>query len=477
MRKKASRVATILWAVFFSTTAPITSFSVADTGKALAQAPEEGGRARMNVAGRLPVLSQTMAAAACMLNAGFDLDHERALLKKSHNDFVRMLDALQNGNPRIGVPTPENKRSTLVEIDELRALWQPMDEAIIALLSENAGPEQAAVIARENRVVLEKSERLFSTVMDQYTTPFEMVMADAMSISFAERQEVFAEKLRREACEIGSGIASPEILADYDKTMRLFEASLKALHDGHPTVGIRPPPTPIIAKHLEEVMDDWLAAKPLLQAVRDNGSADEAEMVEIRKVTEALDYKMHAIVVEYLLAAPGANDMIDAPLRDYAMRELMGWLNDPVILDAIRAHNDETRDMTHEVLHAQNAQWVDELAAGAGPLMDDVLNNPASDRLKDMKAATSDIVTEVFIMDMRGTNVAESEPTTAYWHLNEERFQAVSNGQTDAIYVSDVHLEPGGEVYQAEVSLPITDPETGQQIGVASFGVNVQSMF
>jgi len=45
------------------------------------------------------------------------------------------------------------------------------------------------------------------------------------------------------------------------------------------------------------------------------------------------------------------------------------------------------------------------------------------------------------------------------------------------IYVSDVHLEVGGEVYQVEVSLPINDPESGERIGVASFGVNVQSMF
>jgi len=477
MSRITRRITTAAVAVALFNLYPFFGIGIVNADNAVSPVTGDGGRARMNVAGRLPILAETMAAAACMLDEGFDIDHERVLLKEAHDDFIRMIDALQYGEPGVGVPTSENRRKTLQEIEELRTLWAPMDSAIMAFLTDKPTHDQAEIIAKQNQAVVAQSEKIFSTILNQYTNPFEMLLGDAVAVAFAERQEVFAEKLKREACEIGSDHGNAEIREDFDKTMQLFEATMTALHDGYPAAGINPPPNQIIAKHLEEAMIEWETAKPLLLAVREAGGATEDEMVEIRKVTEGLDHTMHAIVVEYLLASPGANDMIDAPLRDYASLALVEWLDDPVIIDAINAHNIETENMTHEQLSAQNQQWTEQLEEGSGPLIDKVLNNPASAILKKMKAATSDIVTEVFVMDLRGTNVAESEPTVNYWHLEEERYQAVSRSSDDTIYVSDVHLEVGGEIYQAEVSLPINDPETGERIGVASFGVNVQSMF
>lgn len=456
---------------------PLPGIGIVSPVHAAAKEAEDGGRARMNVAGRLPILAETMAAAACMLDNGFDIDHERVILKEAHDEFIRMVDALQQGEPKVGIPTPEHRRKTVAEIEELRTLWAPMGSAIAAFLTDKPDHDQAEIIAEQNQVVVAQSEKVFSIILNQYTNPYEMQLGDAIAVSFAERQEIFAEKLKREACEIGSGHGDAEVREDFDKTIQLFEATMIALHDGYPAAGIKPPPNKTIVKHLEEVMMEWETAKPLLQAVRETERATEDEMVEIRKITESLDHTMHAIVVEYLLASPGANDMIDAPLHDYANRALAEWLDDPVIIDAIRAHNIETEKMTHEQLSAQNQQWTTELEAGSGPLIDKVLSNPASAILKEMKAASADIVTEVFIMDIRGTNVAESEPTVNYWHLEEDRYQAISRNSEDMIYVSDVHLEVGGEIYQVEVSLPINDPETGERIGVASFGVNVQSIF
>jgi len=410
MSKTTLRFTTATFAAALIILSPFPGIGIMNSGNAVAQVAQEGGRARMNVAGRLPILAETMAAAACMLDNDYDIDHERVILKEAHDEFIQMLDALEQGEPRIGVPTPERRRKTLIEIEQLRALWAPMDSAVMAFLTDKPTHDQAEIIAKQNQAVVAQSEKLFSIILNQYTNPFEMQLGDAIAVSFAERQEVFAEKLKREACEIGSEHGSAEILEDFDKTIQLFEATMTALHDGYPAAGIKPPPNEIIVKHLEEAMTDWETAKPLLQAVRKAGRATEEEMVEIRKVTEGLDHKMHAIVVEYLLASPGANDMIDAPLRDYATRALSEWLDDPVIIDAIRAHNIETENMTHEQLSAQNKQWTAELEAGSGPLIDKVLNNPASAILKKMKAATSNIVTEVFVMDLRGTNVAESEP-------------------------------------------------------------------
>jgi hypothetical protein len=200
-------------------------------------------------------------------------------------------------------------------------------------------------------------------------------------------------------------------------------------------------------------------------------------MVRIREVTEGLDHTMHAIVIEYLLAVPGSNDMIVGPITEFADQVLSAWIADPIIMEAVRAHNLVTADLPIDTLIRDDASWVAEVALGTGPMIEKIAASPASGRLITLQAGTSDIVTEVFIMDLRGVNVAESEPTSQYWHIEEDRFDQIANFRDMEIYISDVHLEQDGSVYQAQVSLPIKDPETLDLIGVATFGVNVQSMF
>ena len=86
-------------------------------------------------------------------------------------------------------------------------------------------------------------------------------------------------------------------------------------------------------------------------------------------------------------------------------------------------------------------------------------------------------MTEAFIMDLKGLNIAESEVTAEYWHAEDERWALTIGNRSGDIYISDVHLEEGGHVYQSQISLPVYDPETGEIIGAATFGINIQSMF
>ncbi|WP_411892335.1 hypothetical protein [Yoonia sp. SDW83-1] len=114
--------------------APLLHSVAQETDAALAQSIDGGGRARMNLAGRLTVLGQTVAATACMLDSGYDIAHERDVLEEAHEDFTRLLWALEHGDMTVGIPTPERNRSAVVAIRDIHAIWEPMDASAIALL-------------------------------------------------------------------------------------------------------------------------------------------------------------------------------------------------------------------------------------------------------------------------------------------------------------------------------------------------------
>ncbi len=126
----------------------------------------------MNLAGRLTVLGQTVAAAACMLDSGYDIAHERELLEEAHRDFTRLLWALEHWDMTVGVPTPERNRSAVVAIRDIHAIWEPMDASAIALLEGDQPHDHAMAIAGANQALLEKTEFLASIIVNEYADPF-----------------------------------------------------------------------------------------------------------------------------------------------------------------------------------------------------------------------------------------------------------------------------------------------------------------
>ena len=56
--------------------------------------------------------------------------------------------------------------------------------------------------------------------------------------------------------------------------------------------------------------------------------------------------------------------------------------------------------------------WRAEVGAGSSALVDGVLSGAAADFLREQVAGSGGMITEVFIMDRQGLNVAASAPTS-----------------------------------------------------------------
>ncbi len=170
----------------------------------------------------------------------------------------------------------------------------------------------------------------------------------------------------------------------------------------------------------------------------------------------------HAIDVENAVAA-----FLDGTIR--------GWAAEPVLLDAVTAQNGTTAGFDAAHIDALDQEWRAQVGQSPAPVIDPVLGNPAADFLRAQVMASGGMVTEVFVMDSVGLNVAASGVTSDYWQGDEAKFTETYARGPGAVHVSDVEFDESTQSYSVQVSIPLTDPATGAVIGAMTVGLNAEA--
>ena len=152
---------------------------------------------------------------------------------------------------------------------------------------------------------------------------------------------------------------------------------------------------------------------------------------------------------------------------DLANSQLASLGTDAAVIQAVNAANAEGKTMAQ--IEALDAQWkADKKAGKTAPYMTELMENDCAKQLKTLMAQHP-FITEIFVTDNQGANVAQTGGTGDYWQGDEAKFQKVFN---KGILVSDVEQEDGKNISQ--VSVPVLDGQT--HIGTMTIGVDVDQV-
>jgi hypothetical protein len=77
-------------------------------------------------------------------------------------------------------------------------------------------------------------------------------------------------------------------------------------------------------------------------------------------------------------------------------------------------------------------------------------------------------------MDNKGLNVAQSDVTSDYWQGDEAKWKKSFLAGPDGLFIDEVEFDESTQTYQAQVSVSIADPDSGEAIGAITVGVNVE---
>ncbi|WP_159086948.1 type IV pili methyl-accepting chemotaxis transducer N-terminal domain-containing protein [Loktanella sp. Alg231-35] len=435
----------------------------------------DGAKARVNRSASLRSLSEAVASASCQIGANFNVDAAESHLATYQDDFTRILDGLENGSAILGMPGEERRMRTLNTIQQTSASWAPMDVAAENLL--NGGNSADAQTIRQSYADLfEQTVQLAAVISGQYADPQQLLQSDATVLNFAVRQRALGYRMARATCELASGTSGGETLEELATTVDLFERSLIALRDGFPAVGINPPPNEAVANSLAATYELWVANRGMFDSALAGVVPTEADVIAATDLSQELSVAMNNTITLYLIATPGQDGVYRIPLEAYSREELTGWLDNPALIEAIKAQNVRHADLTEDEIIALDQQWRAEAGEGGGPLISQLLEGPVSNWLLTQQIETAGFVTEVFVMDNKGLNVAQSVETSDYWQGDESKWQQTYPVGPDALHISEVEFDDSTGFYQSQASLSIKDPETGETIGAVTFGINVQNL-
>lgn len=228
---------------------------------------ETDGEVRVNMSGKLRMLSQRIPAAACNAQAGVSPEISASVVDGALAEFKAILAALEHGDQEMGVLTEETRVRTLRVIQEIHNRFEPIQAALDADAGSDLSNQLVAIAAEHNMNVLDAAKLLVTEISGQYASRVSLLQSDAMTIDIAGRQRMLTQKTSKEICFIMSGVEVEASRAALAGTVQTFEASLIALRDGMKDVGINPPPNDEIAAGLEGVQLNWGMVRPAIAKV------------------------------------------------------------------------------------------------------------------------------------------------------------------------------------------------------------------
>lgn len=160
--------------------------------------------------------------------------------------------------------------------------------------------------------------------------------------------------------------------------------------------------------------------------------------------------------------------------RDYAVAALASWATDPGLIAAVLDQNQRHSGLTQTDIDSLDTKWMAELGQTVQPTITAVVQSETSDLLRAKVEDAAGLVTEAFIMDAKGLNVAASAATSDYWQGDEAKFTDTYPKGAQAIHLSEVDFDESTQVYQIQVSFTLTDPADGAVIGAVTVALNAE---
>ncbi len=178
-------------------------------------------------------------------------------------------------------------------------------------------------------------------------------------------------------------------------------------------------------------------------------------------------YSLMAICFTFIPSAQAievSEDIKKQVFKDH----ISGWVNDPVIVEAVKAQNSAHADLTDEEITELDNRWRE----GDETLIDPYFDTDISKFLGDKSENSDGLFTEVFVMDNKGLIVGLDNRTSDYMQGDEAKWQETYKVGPDAMHMSEVEFDESTQTFQFQLSAPVT--ENGKNIGAITVGLNAE---
>lgn len=185
---------------------------------------------------------------------------------------------------------------------------------------------------------------------------------------------------------------------------------------------------------------------------------------------------MTSLLLGLATVTPLYADPMQKAMQSVLEDNVMQWAHDPVIISAVLAQNIETSGYDAAKIDELDRLWIGFFGNNDAEIIATVLQNPVADFLRAQVAQSNGAITEIFVMDARGLNVAASQATSDLWQGDEAKFQDTFLIGPTAVHYSEIELDDSTQTVQGQVSMTLVDKDTGLPVGAITVGIDIAAL-
>ena len=173
------------------------------------------------------------------------------------------------------------------------------------------------------------------------------------------------------------------------------------------------------------------------------------------------------------LQGQAAADDHTKKVQAYLDAHVASWLASDELHRAVYQQNLDHMGLSEKNISDLDKRWRAEKLVGGGSLMASKLNNELAAFLRGIKAASGGVITEIFVMDNKGLNVGQTNPTGDYMQGDESKWKETFGVSSKSVLIDAVEEEDGINVAQASLTIARSN---GYSLGAVTIGINVDAL-
>jgi len=246
----------------------------------------------INLAGRQRMLTQKMSKEMLLIYHDVDVKKNRANLGRSALMFAKTLKGLVNGDESMGLIATSDK-DILKQMDIVSTLWLSFSKNVLATI-KGSKVDLAFIqkVAGENLPLLKEMNK----AVNLYEKAAGSDLNDlAAVVNLSGRQRMLTQKMAKEFLLIAAQVDEKDNKERLEKTIALFDRTLKGLRNGDPSQGLSKTTEPIVLDQLTVIDKLWHEYKLALI----NLDISKEGIQKIAKLNMPLLKEMNAAVKMY----------------------------------------------------------------------------------------------------------------------------------------------------------------------------------
>lgn len=230
---------------------------------------------KVNLSGKQRMLTQKMMKESLLIALDIESQKNKKHLEISVALFEKTLKGLQEGDKSLGLTKTSNK-NILKQLKKVTVLWNDFKPNLVSIYRDGTNIGILQNISSQNLPLLAEMNK----VVGLYETNSGIDLNElAIVIGLSGKQRMLTQKMTKELLLIAEGIDEAKNKDNLNKTITLFDKTLKGLVEGDAELGLAKTNNKKILTQLAEVQNLWGEFKPVVEKA-------ETTVDSLKKVAE-----------------------------------------------------------------------------------------------------------------------------------------------------------------------------------------------